>query len=137
LGTPKNCNNPLNLQGRSHKGWVWFFVRILEVVIVGSRCVVFLSSVLSSGAMVSRKPDGVICVGWEIYNTICKLELEFLQKSNMVLDLCGSEDFEKRGEWAQECEIRVIWPLGNLKPFYNEKGGFFAGFWTKLRWPLA
>ncbi len=23
-------------------------------------------------------------------------------------DLCGFEDFEKRGQWAQESEIRVI-----------------------------
>jgi hypothetical protein len=23
-------------------------------------------------------------------------------------DLCGSEDFEKRGQWAQESEIRTI-----------------------------
>ncbi len=29
----------------------------------GSRCVVFLSSVLSNGAMVSRKSDHVICMG--------------------------------------------------------------------------
>jgi hypothetical protein len=63
----------------------------------GNQCVVFLSFVLSNGAMVSRKPDRVICVGRGIYITICKLELEFLWKSNVVLDLCGFEDFEKRG----------------------------------------
>jgi hypothetical protein len=42
LGTPKNCNNPLNLRGRSSKGGLWFFVKILEAVIGGSGCVVFL-----------------------------------------------------------------------------------------------
>jgi len=42
---------------------VWFFIRILEVVIGGSQCVVFMSFVLSNGAMVSRKSDHVICVG--------------------------------------------------------------------------
>jgi hypothetical protein len=24
-----------------------------------------------------------------------------------------------------------------LKPLYDEEGGFFVGFWTELRWPLA
>ncbi len=76
---------------------MWFFVKILEVVIGGSRCVVFMSSVLSSGAMVSRKLYCVICVDRGIYNTACKLELEFPWKSNVVLDSCGSKDFEKRG----------------------------------------
>jgi hypothetical protein len=37
-----------------------------------------------------------------------KLELEFPWKSNVVLDSCGSEDFEKRGQWAQENEMRAI-----------------------------
>jgi hypothetical protein len=103
----------------------------------GSQCVVFLSSDLSNGAMVSRKLDREICVGWGIYNTICKLELEFLWKSNVVWDLCGFENFEKRGQWVQESEIKAIWPFGNLKPFYDEEGGFFVGFWTKFKWPLA
>jgi hypothetical protein len=66
-------------------------------MIGGSRCVVFMSSVLSNGAMVSRKSNCVICVGCEIYNTICKLELKFPWKSNVVRDLCGSKDFEKKG----------------------------------------
>jgi len=52
-------------------------------------------------------------------------------------DLCGSEDFEKRGQWVQVNEIRVIWPPENLKPLYDEKGDFFASFWTEFRWPLA
>ncbi len=76
--------------------------------------------------MVSKKQDCVICVGWGIYSTVCKLELEFLWKSNVVWDLCGSKDFEKRGQWAQESEIRAIWPLENLKPLYDEEGNFFA-----------
>ncbi len=97
LGTPKNCNSPLILQGQTHKGWVWFFVRILEAVIGGSQCVIFMSSILSSGAMMSRKLDCVIFVGWRIYNTVCKLKLEFPWKSNVVLDSCGTEDFEKKG----------------------------------------
>jgi hypothetical protein len=42
LGALKNCNSPLNLQDRSYKGGLWFFVRILEAVTVGSACVVFL-----------------------------------------------------------------------------------------------
>ncbi len=137
MGTLKNCNSPLSLQGHSHKGWVWFFVMILEAVTGGNQCVIFSSSILSSGAMVSRKPDCVICVGWGIYSTMCKLELEFLWKSNVVLDSCGSEDFEKRGQWAQENEMRAIWPLGNLKPLFDEKNSFFAGFRTELRWSLA
>jgi len=58
--------------------------------------------------MVSRKLDCVICVGWGIYSTMCKLELEFPWKSNVVLDSCEYEDFEKRGQWAQESEMRVI-----------------------------
>jgi hypothetical protein len=35
-------------------------------VIGGSRCVVFLSFVLSNEAMVSRKSDRVICMGLKI-----------------------------------------------------------------------
>ncbi len=42
---------------------MWFFIRILETVTGGSQCVVFMSFVLSNGAMVSRKFDHVICVG--------------------------------------------------------------------------
>jgi hypothetical protein len=42
LGTPKNCNNPLNSRGWSYKGKLWFFIRILEAVTGGSRCVVSL-----------------------------------------------------------------------------------------------
>ncbi len=42
---------------------MWFFIRILEAVIKGSQCIVFMSFVLSNGAMVSRKSDHVICVG--------------------------------------------------------------------------
>jgi hypothetical protein len=42
LGTPNNCNSPLNLRGQSFKGGLSFFVWILEVVTKGSGCVVFL-----------------------------------------------------------------------------------------------
>ncbi len=42
---------------------MWFFIRILEAMTGGSQCVVFMSFVLSNGAMVSRKFDHVICVG--------------------------------------------------------------------------
>jgi hypothetical protein len=87
--------------------------------------------------MVTRKQNRVICVGWGIYSTVCKLELEFPWKFNVVLDSCGFKDFEKKGQQVQESEIKAISPLGNLKPFYDEEGGFFASFWTKLRWPLA
>jgi hypothetical protein len=60
-----------------------------------------------------------------------------MKSPNVIWDLCGFEDFEKRGQWAQESEIRVIWPLENLKLLYDEGGGFFVGFCTKFRWPLA
>ncbi len=63
LGTPKDYNSPLSLQGRSQKGWVQFSVRIFETVTWGSQCVIFLSFVLSNGATMSRKSDHVICVG--------------------------------------------------------------------------
>jgi hypothetical protein len=68
----------------------------------GSQCVVFLSFVLS---------NGTICV-----------------KKIWSHDLCGYEDFEKGGQWAQESEIRVIWPPKNLKPLYNEEDHFFVSF---------
>jgi hypothetical protein len=87
--------------------------------------------------MVSKKQDCVICVGWGIYSTICKLELEFPWKSNVVWDLCGSKDFEKRGQWAQESEIKAIWLLENLKLLYDEEGGFFAIIWIDYKWSLA
>jgi hypothetical protein len=137
LGTLKNYSTSLSLQGWPHKGWVCFFVKILEAVNGGSQCVVFLSSVLLSEAMVSRRLDHVICAGWGICNTVCKLAPKFPWKFNVVLDSCGSENFEKRGQWAQESEIRVIWPLRNLKAVYDEKGDFFVGFRMELRWPLA
>jgi hypothetical protein len=38
-----------------------------------------------------------------------------------------SEDFEQRGQWAQESEIRTIYTPENLKPFYDG-GGFFVRF---------
>jgi hypothetical protein len=63
---------------------------------------------LSNRAMVLRKSNCVICVVWGIYNIVCKLELELQWKPNAIQDLCGSEDFEKRGQWAQETEIKVI-----------------------------
>ncbi len=59
LGTPKDYISPLSLQGQSQKGWVQFLVRILKVVIGGSRCVVFMSFVLSYETMMSRKYDCV------------------------------------------------------------------------------
>ncbi len=65
LGTLKNCNIPLKLWVQSYKGGLWFFVRLFEAITWGSGYV--LSSyfyVLSSGAMVLRTLDYVICVGW-------------------------------------------------------------------------
>jgi hypothetical protein len=58
-------------------------------------------------------------------------------KEIWLCDLYGFDDFEKKGQWAQESEIKTIWPLENLKPFYDEEGGFFASFWIEFRWPLA
>jgi hypothetical protein len=52
-------------------------------------------------------------------------------------DLCGSKDFEKRDQWAQESKIKVIWPLENFKFLYDKESKFFIGFWTEFRWPLA
>jgi hypothetical protein len=83
------------------------FYKTFEAVTWGNEYV--LSScfyVLSSGGMVSRTLDHVIYVGWKIYVTECKQELEVLWKSNVVLGLCGSEDFKrkKEGQWAQEKE---------------------------------
>jgi len=68
----------------------------------GNQCVVFLSFVLSNGA------NGV--------------------KEIWSCDLHGFEDFEKKGQWAQENDIKVIWPLENLKLFYDEEDNFFDGF---------
>jgi hypothetical protein len=36
--------------------------------------------------------------------------------------LCGSEDFEKK------VRLEEFDPLENLKPLYDEEGGFFGGF---------
>jgi len=80
----------LKLRGQSYKGGLWFFIRLFEVVDGGSGYV--LSSfffVLLSGAMVSRTLDYVIYVGWGIYVTECKHELEFLWMSSVILGLCG------------------------------------------------
>jgi hypothetical protein len=46
-----------------------------------------------------------------------------------------SEDIkkEKKGQWAQEREIRVIWPLRNLKPLFVEEGNNLGGYKIKLR----
>jgi len=50
-----------------------------------------------------------------------------------------SEEFEKKkvGEWAQEREIKTIWPLRNLEPLFDEEGSDLGGYTTKLRWTLA
>jgi hypothetical protein len=49
------------------------------------------------------------------------------------------KDFEKKkeGQWAQDKEIRTIWPLKNLKPLFDEESSDLNGYITKLRWPLA
>ncbi len=73
--------------------------KTFEVIIGGNGYV--LSScfyVLSRRGMVSGTLDYVICVGRGIYITECKHELDFPWKSNVVLGLCGFEDFEKKKE---------------------------------------
>jgi hypothetical protein len=48
------------------------------------------------------------------------------------------ENFEKKeGQWASERDIKVIWPLRNLKPLFDEEGGVWSDYWTEFRWPLA
>jgi hypothetical protein len=61
LGTPKNCNNPLNLQGWSYKGRLWFFVRILEQSLEEVDVLSSCFFVLSSRAIVSGKLDCDLC----------------------------------------------------------------------------
>jgi hypothetical protein len=52
--------------------------------------------VLSSWGMVSRTLDYVICMGWGIYVTTCKHELEFPWKSNVVLGSCDLKNLRRR-----------------------------------------
>jgi hypothetical protein len=61
LGTPKNCNNPLNLWGWSYRGRLWFFVRILEQSLEEVDVLFSCFFVLSSGALVSGKLDCDLC----------------------------------------------------------------------------
>jgi len=63
FGNSKRLQQSITLQGQSQKGWVQFFVKILKAVTGGSQYVVFMFSVLSNGAMVSRKLNCVIHVG--------------------------------------------------------------------------
>jgi hypothetical protein len=42
LGTPKNYNNPLKLQGGSCEGGLWFFVRLVKQSLGELICVVFI-----------------------------------------------------------------------------------------------
>ncbi len=81
--------------------------------------------------MVLGTLDYVVCLGWKIYVTKCKQELGFLWKFNVIL-FVWSKDFEKKKEsqWAQEREIRAIWPLKNLKPLFDEEGSDLSGYRT-------
>ncbi len=114
LGTPKNCNNPLKLRGQSYKGGLWFFVRLFEAITRGSGYVLSSCSyVLSSGAMVSRTLDYVICVGWGIFITKCKHELEFPWVSNVVLALCGLKTLRrwKKANGLKKERLKRLDPL--------------------------
>ncbi len=72
-----------------------------------------------------------------LYSCLLSYQMEQWCQGKLIMWFVWVWDFEKRGQWAQESEIRVIWPLENLKPFYDEEGNFFAGLWIKFRWPLA
>ncbi len=67
--------------------------------------------VLSNGTMVSRKSDCVICV--------------------------GLKTLRRKASGLKRVRLKRSDPPENLKPLYDEGGGFFVGFWTKFRWPLA
>jgi hypothetical protein len=115
LGTSKNCNNPLKLRGESYKGGLWFFVRLLKQ---------------------SLKKVDMCCVHVFMF---CQVERFMSPNVNGNLNTRGSQmwflgfvwsvDFEKKkkGQWAQKKEIRVIWPLRNLKPFFDEEGKVLNG----------
>jgi hypothetical protein len=60
-------------------------------------------------------------------HVFCFVKWSECVKKVELWDLCGSEDFEQRGQWAQESEIRTIYTPENLKPFYDG-GGFFVRF---------
>jgi hypothetical protein len=42
LGTLKNCNSPLVLQGGSYEGRLWFFVRLVKQSLGELICVIFM-----------------------------------------------------------------------------------------------
>jgi hypothetical protein len=71
-------------------------------MIGGSRCVIFLSSVLLNGIMVSRKSDCVIC-----------MDLKALRREASGLKRVRLERSD---------------PFENFKPLYDEESGFFVSF---------
>jgi hypothetical protein len=71
--------------------------KTFEALTRGSGYVLFSCFyVLSSGRMVSRTLDYVICVDWGIYVNKCNHELEFMWKSNVVMGLCGLKFLKRR-----------------------------------------
>jgi len=101
LGTPKDYSSPLSLQSWSQKG---------------------LGVVLYKDSWSSDWGKSMCCI-----HVFCLIKWSNGVKEIWSCDLRGFEDFEKGGQWAQESEIKVIWPLENLKPFYDEEGNFFVG----------
>jgi hypothetical protein len=94
--------------------------------------------VLLSGGVVSRTLNYVICEGWGIYVTECKHEFEFMWKSNVVMGLCDLKNLRRREKASGlKREIKMIWPLRNLKPFFDEECNVLCGYWIEFRWSLA
>jgi hypothetical protein len=87
--------------------------------------------------MVSGTLDYVVCMGWGIYVTKCKQELGFLWKFNVVLGSCGEKTLRRRKASGLKRDFKMIWPLRNLKPLFDEKGMDLSDYMTKLRWPLV
>ncbi len=73
--------------------------------------------------MMSGTLDYVICVGWRIYITDCKHELEFPWVSNVVLGLCGLKILRrwKKANGLKKERLEWSYPLETSSLFLMKK----------------
>ncbi len=136
LGTLKNNYSSLILQCGSCKGGLSFFVKLVKQSL-GSWSVLFSCFyMLSIWGIVSWALVYAIYLDSGIYVTKCNMGLGFLWKFDVVIGLYGLKKLRGEGcQWAQDREIRMIWPFRNLKPLFVEGGRNLGGHRIWIRWP--
>ncbi len=73
-----------------------------------------------------------------LYSYLLAYQMEqWCQRNLMVWFVWVWKLWEERRVGSKEWDQSELTPWKNLKPFYDEKGSFFVGFWAEFRWPLA